>query len=78
MNPNFLPPKHKIRFHPAILAFRNFASWVSSIRRRWNRFVHRWALQRLERLNDHALRDIGLWREPEGRVDEWWRMNPPP
>ena len=78
MNSNFLPPKHGRRFYPALLAFRNFASWVGSILERWNRLTYRMALQRLEQLNDHALRDIGVWREPESRVDEWWKMNPPP
>jgi hypothetical protein len=53
-------------------------SWVKSILARWNRMTHRRALQRLENLNDFALRDIGLWREPESRLDEWWRTNPPP
>lgn len=40
--------------------------------------IHRrQALERLEHLDDRALRDIGLWREPGSRADEWW-MNPPP
>jgi len=78
MNTNLLPPKHKTRFYPGILVSRGFASWVGSILERWNRLTYRLALQRLEQLNDHALRDIGLWREPESRLDEWWKMNPPP
>jgi uncharacterized protein YjiS (DUF1127 family) len=78
MNSNFLPPKHSHRFHPALLVSRGFSSWVGSILERWNRLTYRLALQRLEQLNDHALRDIGLWREPESRVEEWWKMNPPP
>ena len=78
MNTNLLPPKHKTRFYPGILVSRGFASWVGSNLERWNRLTYRLALQRLEHLNDHALRDIGVWREPESRVDEWWKMNPPP
>ena len=78
MNTNLLPPKHKTGIDPGILVSRGFASWVGSILERWKRLIHRLALQRLEQLNDHALRDIGLWREPESRVDEWWKMNPPP
>jgi len=78
MNSNFPSPIHKSRFHRAFLAVRSFAYWVRCIPARWNRMTHRRALQRLESLNDFALRDIGLWREPESRLDEWWRTNPPP
>jgi hypothetical protein len=51
---------------------------VTGIPARWNRMSHRRAWQRLEDLNHHALRDIGLWREPESRLEEWWLTNPPP
>ena len=78
MNTHFPSPKHKPRFDWAILTFRIFASRMMGMAASWNCFTYRRALQRLEHLNDHALRDIGLWREPENRVDEWWRMNPPP
>ena len=78
MNTLFHTPKHKPRFYPVIRAIRIVVSWVTGIAASWNRFTDRRALQRLEHLNDHALRDIGLWREPEARVDEWWKMNPPP
>ncbi len=78
MNTYFPSPKHKPRFHPAVLTVRTAASRVAGILARWNRFTHRRALERLEGLNDHALRDIGLWRKPESRVDEWWMMNAPP
>lgn len=78
MNILIYKPKHKRRFDPAIPAVGIVASWVTGIADAWNRFTDRRALQRLEHLNDHALRDIGLWREPESRVDEWWKMNPPP
>jgi uncharacterized protein YjiS (DUF1127 family) len=78
MNTHFPPPKRRPRFYPAILTIRNVAFCVTRIPESWNRFTRRRALQRLEHLNDHALRDIGLWREPESRVDEWWMMNPPP
>jgi hypothetical protein len=77
MNTNLLPPKHKTGFDPGILVSRPF-SWVRRILERWHRFIHWRSLQRLELLNDHALRDIGVWREPESRLDEWWKMNPPP
>jgi hypothetical protein len=78
MNTYFPSPKRKPRFYRIILTIRNVASWVTRISEAWNRFTHRRALQRLEHLNEYALRDIGLWREPESRVDEWWMMNPPP
>ncbi|KFG70650.1 hypothetical protein [Microvirga sp. BSC39] len=78
MNTLFPSPKHKPRFYPAIPTIRIVVSWVTAIAASWNRFTERRALQRLEHLNDHALHDIGVWREPESRVDEWWRMNPPP
>ena len=78
MNTYFPPPNHKPRFYWAILTFRTVASWMMGMAASWNRFIDRRALQRLEHLNDHALRDVGVWREPESRVDEWWRMNPPP
>ncbi|MBF9197408.1 hypothetical protein [Microvirga terrestris] len=77
MNTHFPAPKRKPRFDRAILTFRIVASWVAGMAASWNHFTYRWALQRLEHLNDHALRDIGVWREPESRVGEWW-MNPPP
>ncbi|MFC1456139.1 hypothetical protein ACETIH_05270 [Microvirga arabica] len=78
MNTLFHTPKHKSRFYPAIPSIRTAVSWMAGIAASWNRFTELRALQRLEHLNDHALRDIGLWREPERRVDEWWKMNPPP
>jgi uncharacterized protein YjiS (DUF1127 family) len=78
MNTFFQTPKHKPRSYRAIRTIRIVASRVTGLLARWNRFTERRALQRLEHLNDNALRDIGLWREPESRVDEWWRMNPPP
>ena len=78
MNIYFPSPKHRPRFFRANLIIRNVASWVMGFPASWNRFTDRQALQRLEHLNDHALRDIGLWREPKSRVDEWWMMNPPP
>jgi uncharacterized protein YjiS (DUF1127 family) len=78
MDTHFPSPKRKPRVHRIILTIRNVAFWVTRIPESWNRFTHRRALQRLEHLNDSALRDIGLWREPESRVDEWWMMNPPP
>ncbi|WP_201861945.1 hypothetical protein [Microvirga soli] len=78
MNTLFHTPKRKPRFYPVIRAIRIVVSWVTGIAASWNRFTERRALQRLEHLNDHALRDIGVWREPEPRVDEWWKMNPPP
>ena len=78
MNTHFPSPKHKPRFHRAIFAIKSVAPWVTGMAASWNRFTYRRALQRLEHLNDHALRDIGVWREPESRSDEWWRMNPPP
>ncbi len=78
MDTHFPSPEHKPRFYPAILTVRTVASWATGVVARWNRFTHRRALQRLEHLNAHALRDIGMWREPESRVDEWWMMNPPP
>jgi len=78
MNTHFPSPIHKRLFYKPNLAIRNVASWAREILAWWKRFTYRRALQRLEHLNDHALRDVGLWREPEGRVDEWWRMNPPP
>jgi uncharacterized protein YjiS (DUF1127 family) len=78
MNTYFPSPKHKPRFYSTILTIRNVASWVMRISAAWDRSTNRRALQRLGHLNDHALRDIGMWREPESRVDEWWMMNPPP
>ena len=78
MNTLFHTPKPKRRFDPAILISRTVVSWMTGVAASWNRFTYRCALQRLEHLNDHALRDIGLRREPEARVDEWWKMNPPP
>jgi uncharacterized protein YjiS (DUF1127 family) len=78
MNTHFPSPKHEPRFSPAIPTFRTVASWVTGMAASWNRFTERRALQRFEHLNDHALRDIGLWREPEPKTDEWWMMNPPP
>ncbi|MBD2747841.1 hypothetical protein IC232_14160 [Microvirga sp. BT688] len=78
MNTLFHKPRPKPRFDRIIPTFRTVASWVAGMAASWNRFTDRRALQRLEHLNDHALRDIGVWREPEARVDEWWRMNPPP
>jgi len=77
MNTYFPSPKHKSRFHRAILTVRNAASWATGVFAWWRRFTDRRALQRLEHLNDHALRDIGLCREPKTKVDEWWKMNPP-
>jgi uncharacterized protein YjiS (DUF1127 family) len=77
MDTGFPFPKYKRRFYPAILTVRNVASWIARATGLLNRFTHRQALERLEHLNDRALRDIGLWREPGSRVDEWW-MNPPP
>ncbi len=78
MNTHFPSPKHKPRFHKAIPIIRNVASWGTGCLAWWNRFTYQLALQRLEHLNAHALRDIGMRREPESRVNEWWRMNPPP
>ena len=78
MNTCFPSPKHKPHFHRAILTVRNAASWAKEVTAWWKRFTCQRALQRFEHLNDHALRDIGLWREPEPKVDEWWMMNPPP
>ena len=78
MNTLFHTPRPKSRCYPAIRAIRIVESWMTGIATSWNRFTYRRALQRLEHLNDHALRDVGLWREPEGRIDEWWKMNPPP
>ncbi len=78
MDTHFPSPKHKPHFYRAVLTVRNVASWAAGILAWWNRFTYRRALQRLEHLNDHALRDVGLWREPESRVDGLWRMNPPP
>ncbi|MDF2972847.1 MAG: hypothetical protein K0R61_3297 [Microvirga sp.] len=78
MNTHFPSPKHKPRFYPAIRAITIVVSWMMGIAASWKRFTYRRALQRLEHLNNHALRDVGLWREPESRVDEWWMMNPPP
>ena len=78
MNSDVPSPTHKPRSHRAILAFRSVVFWVTGIPARWNRMSHRRALQRLEDLNHHALRDIGLWREPESRLEDWWRTNPPP
>ncbi len=78
MNSDFFLPKYRPRFYRAIIAAGKSASWVRYILKRWNRFTQQRALQKLENLSDFALRDIGLWREPESRVDEWWRMNPPP
>ena len=69
--------KHKHRFYPAILTVRNVASWIGSAIGWRNQFTRRQALERLEHLDDYVLRDIGLWREPGSRVDEWWK-NPPP
>ncbi|MBB3021257.1 uncharacterized protein YjiS (DUF1127 family) [Microvirga lupini] len=78
MNTLFHTPRHKPQLHPAIRAIRIVVSWVTGIAASWKRFTERRALQRCEYLNDHALRDIGVWREPETKVDEWWKMNPPP
>jgi uncharacterized protein YjiS (DUF1127 family) len=78
MNTYFPSPKHKPQFRRAILTVRKAVSWAAGAFAWWKRFTHRWALQRLEHLNDYALRDIGLWREPEPKIDEWWIMNPPP
>ena len=78
MNTQLPSPKLKPRFHQANRPIRQATSWVMGILAWWNRFTYRMALERLEHLNDHALRDIGLRREHESRVDEWWRMNPPP
>ena len=71
-----------VRSTSLVLVLRPFApsgllvSWMMGIAASWKRFTYRRALQRLEHLNNHALRDVGLWREPESRVDEWWMMNP--
>jgi uncharacterized protein YjiS (DUF1127 family) len=78
MNTYFFSPKHKPGFHQTKLTIWNIASWMMQGLASWNRFTERRALQRFEHLNDHALRDIGVWREPESRVDEWWMRNPPP
>ncbi len=78
MNIHFPSPKPKPRFYQAILTVGSITSRAEGVFARWNRFTYRRALQRLEHLNDHALHDIGLWREPGSRVDEWWMMNPPP
>ncbi|MBJ6126547.1 hypothetical protein [Microvirga splendida] len=78
MNTYFPSPKRKSRFYPAIRTIAHAVSWTAGILASWKRFSERRALQRLDHLNDHALRDVGLWREPEARVDEWWMMNPPP
>ncbi|NBJ10319.1 DUF1127 domain-containing protein [Microvirga arsenatis] len=78
MNTLFHTSKHKSRFYWVNLIIRDVASRVMRIPASWSHFTYRRALQRLEHLNDRTLRDIGLWREPECRIDEWWRMNPPP
>ncbi|MEE1656683.1 hypothetical protein VB618_10770 [Microvirga sp. CF3062] len=78
MNTHLSAPKHKLRFRQAILTVRNAASWATGLVAWWKRFTYQRALQRFDHLNDYTLRDIGLWREPESRVDEWWMMNPPP
>ncbi len=78
MNTHFPLPKRKTRFYPATRPIGQVSSCARRILAWWSRLTYRRGLQRLEHLNDHALRDIGLWREPESRVDEWWRMNPPP
>ena len=78
MKTHFLLSKYKHFFYRANFTVRNVAFLATDILTWWKRVTYRRALQRLEHLNDHALRDVGLWREPESRVDEWWRMNPPP
>jgi len=78
MNSNFFPPKHRLVFCPAILAFRKAVFRMRGILERWSRFAHGRTLQGLESLNDRALRDIGQRREPESRLDKWWKTNPPP
>lgn len=70
-------PNYKRRFYPGILTVRRFSSWMARAIEWRNRSTRRQALERLEHLDDRALRDIGLWREPGSRADEWW-MNPPP
>jgi hypothetical protein len=78
MDTNVPPPKDKPRFHVVILSFRIVASWRARIFAWWSRFIYWRTLESLEHLNDDALRDIGQWRDPGGRTDGWWRMNPPP
>ncbi len=78
MDAHSTAPKHKPSFYLTIPLARGVASWVTKGLVRWSRFTEQRALQRFENLNDRALRDIGLWREPESRLDEWWMMNPPP
>ncbi len=78
MSSDFPSPKHKTRFDSANLAFSDSASWASRILTRWKWFLHWRGLQKLERLNDRALRDIGVLREPGSRQEEWWKTNPPP
>jgi uncharacterized protein YjiS (DUF1127 family) len=75
--------KHELKFPPSkkqspLLSGPSRLQRSCILGEQWNRLTYRLALQRLEQLNDHALRDIGVWREPESRVDEWWKMNPPP
>lgn len=78
MKSNFFPPKHRLGFWRAILAFRKSAFRMRGRLELWTQFAHRRTLQRLETLNDGALRDIGQRREPESRLDEWWKTHPPP
>jgi hypothetical protein len=78
MDTNVPSPKNKPPFHPVILPFRIVASWRAGIVSWWSRFTYGRTLEKVEHLNAHMLRDIGRWRGPESRTNEWWKIDPPP
>lgn len=56
--------------HHTLKALRH---WV----REWRYLRRQQALRDLGKLNDQQLRDIGLNRPHERRVDRWWRAPTP-